>query len=74
MALQRFILTEGVVNIIGTTKEMPMNVENIEVDITPTAPKGIYDLMGRRISTHSTDTHTLAPGIYIIDGRKVVVK
>ena len=74
MALQKFILTEGVVNIIGTTKEIPMNVENIEVDITPTAPKGIYDLMGRRISTHSTDTHTLAPGIYIIDGRKVVVK
>ncbi len=35
---------------------------------------GIYDLMGRKISDHAADISRLQPGIYIVDGQKVVKK
>ena len=36
----------------------------------PSVARGIYDLQGRRIN----GTVSLAPGLYIIDGRKTLVK
>ena len=52
-----------------------------EVDgiISPTTERiverpGIYSLDGRKISETSADTHQLPSGIYIIDGKKHIVK
>lgn len=42
-------------------------IESVEMDTTP-AVKGIYDLMGRKYDKITT------PGIYIINGKKAVVK
>ena len=33
---------------------------------------GIYDLMGRKIASQASDLDRLAPGIYIVNGKKVV--
>ena len=50
--------------------ELLDNIEDIEVVDEYVAPvkKGIYDLYGRRIMTPA------ATGIYIVDGKKVLVK
>ena len=74
MTIQRFTLTQSPMIIIGTTEEIPAGIETIGADSTYTAPKGIYDLMGRQLRANSQNTDGLAPGIYIIDGRKTVVK
>ena len=73
MTIQRFTLTQSPMIIIGTTEEIPAGIENTTLDHAATASKGIYDLMGRQLST-GNNTEALAPGVYIIDGRKVVVK
>lgn len=39
-----------------------------------TADDGIYDLGGRRIGSMPADRSRLKPGIYVIQGRKVIVK
>ena len=74
MTLQKFTLTKSSMVIIGSTDEIPDGVDYIISDAAPTVPKGIYDLMGRKVRSHSEWTDGLAPGIYIIDGRKTVVK
>ena len=72
MALQKFILKTSPMATIGSTETIPSGIAPITT--APATPKGIYDLMGRQLRRNSMDTHTLAPGIYIIDGRKVVIK
>ncbi len=63
----------------GQAIDIPLDVVAAEVDPPydaidvigtdeTAAPKGIYDLLGRRI------TGTPAPGFYIIDGRKVFIR
>ena len=76
MTIQKFILmqSESPIHVIGTTEEIPAGIETINIDSTYTAPKGVYDLMGRQLRANSLQTDGLAPGIYIIDGRKTVVK
>ena len=44
-------------------------IQEINMDVTP-IQKGIYDLRGRKYGEGAS----LAPGIYIIDGRKSIVK
>lgn len=49
------------------------------IDVIPADGKairhpGIYDLMGRKISSQASDLDRLAPGIYIVNGQKVVKK
>lgn len=39
-----------------------------------TADDGIYDLGGRRVGTLPADRSRLKPGVYVIQGRKVIVK
>ncbi len=39
-----------------------------------TADDGIYDLSGRRVGTLPADRSRLKPGMYVIQGRKVIVK
>ena len=72
MTLQKFTLTQSQVTTFGTTQEIPDGIE--AVTIKAIAPKGIYDLMGRKVRSNSQWTDGLAPGVYIIDGRKTVVK
>ena len=74
MTMQKFTLAQSQVTVVGTTEEIPSHIEVNTIDIAPTTIKGIYDLMGRRISTNGQHVEGLAPGIYLIDGRKVVVK
>ena len=45
-------------------------VENVEVGMPASQPDVVYDLSGRRI----TDVENLKSGIYIVNGRKVVIK
>ena len=72
MTLQKFTLTQSRAITFGTTQEIPDGIESIIVEAI--APKGIYDLMGRKVRNRSEWTDGLAPGIYIIDGRKTVIK
>ena len=74
MTMQRFTLTQSQVKVIGTTEEIPAGIDFITVDKSPIAPQGIYDLMGRKVRANSQYTDGLAPGIYIIDGRKTMVR
>ena len=64
--------------------ETPSAVEAVEYD-NAQRPTGIFDLQGRRVGTlRSSDVETLRSsgvstsqlpkGIYIIDGKKVVIK
>jgi hypothetical protein len=48
--------------------ETPSAVEAVEYD-NAQRPTGIYDLQGRRVQGNQ-----LPKGIYIIDGKKVVIK
>ena len=73
MTLQSFSLTQGKANILGTTEEIPAEISQPVIETVAPAVKGIYDLMGRQLRTDSA-TDGLAPGVYIIDGRKVVVR
>ena len=48
-------------------------INGIEEQVTPStsARRGIYDMSGRRIQGSGA---SLRPGLYIIDGRKVVIR
>lgn len=65
--------TPSVVRVVEKERylnELTDNIEDIEVvdEYIAPAKKGIYDLYGRRIMTPT------ATGIYIVDGKKVLVK
>ena len=48
------------------------SVEDIESDKVIDTSKGIYNLLGQRVST--TSIEGLSPGVYIVGGKKVVIK
>lgn len=50
----------------------PTVIDVIPADGKAVRHPGIYDLMGRKISSQASDLDRLAPGIYIVDGQKVV--
>lgn len=52
----------------------PTVIDVIPADGKPVRHPGIYDLMGRKISSQASDLDRLAPGIYIVNGLKVVKK
>ena len=74
MTVQKFTLTQSQMNVIGTTEEIPAGIDLITIDKAPVVLQGIYDLMGRKVRANSQYTDGLAPGIYIIDGRKTMVR
>lgn len=47
-------------------------VEDVEADKSIDTSKGIYNLLGQRVSAISIEE--LSPGIYIVGGKKVVIK
>lgn len=52
----------------------PTVIDVIPADGKAVRHPGIYDLMGRKISSQASDLDRLAPGIYIVNGQKVVKK
>ena len=66
------ILTDEEMRAINTTTDGIRIVadETVENDVRG----GIYDLQGRRLQTGGTETETLPRGIYIVGGKKVIVK
>ena len=52
----------------------PTVIDVIPADGKAVRNPGIYDLMGRKISSQASDLDRLAPGIYIVNGQKVVKK
>ena len=56
----------------GLNGSDPSAIGKVAADRTVDTSKGIYNLSGQRMSTTSLDR--LPAGIYIVDGRKVIVK
>ena len=57
---------------VMATPSIVTAVENINADGKRAVPQGIYDLMGRKISSRAGDLNRLPHGIYIVNGVKVV--
>lgn len=57
---------------VMATPSIVTAVENINADGKRAIPQGIYDLMGRKISSKASDLNRLHHGIYIVNGVKVV--
>ena len=52
---------------------VPTVVDRVTVDLVP-ALQGVYDMMGRKVANDAAALPRLQPGIYIVNGNKVVVK
>ena len=67
--------TDGGDEYLGETKEFEFR-SGSAINIIKVVPKDmtgkIYDLQGRRID--ATNISSLKPGMYVIDGKKVVIK
>ena len=76
LTLQKFTLTKAPVTVIGNTEEIPVGIDRIEFagNTHLTIAEGIFDLTGRQIRKEAANTDGLAPGLYIINGRKVLVR
>ncbi len=57
---------------VMATPSIVTAVENINADGKRAVPQGIYDLMGRKISSKASDLNRLPHGIYIVNGVKIV--
>ena len=57
---------------VMATPSIVTAVENINADGKRAVPQGIYDLMGRKLSSKASDLNRLPHGIYIVNGVKVV--
>ncbi|MCM1029173.1 MAG: beta-N-acetylhexosaminidase [Pseudoflavonifractor sp.] len=62
------ITADKAIRVIYSTD--PLGIESVADGIQAPARRGVYDLQGRRLP----DTLPSAPGLYIINGRKVLVK
>ena len=66
----------------GLVKLWAFSIDDVETGIMAVEPDGsmtvtsgnIYDLNGRLVRQNATTLEGLRPGIYIVDGRKVLVK
>lgn len=57
---------------VMATPSIVTAVETINTDGKRAMPQGIYDMMGRKISSKASDLNRLPHGIYIVNGVKVV--
>ncbi len=57
---------------VMATPSIVTAVETINADGKRAVPQGIYDMMGRKISSKASDINRLPHGIYIVNGVKVV--
>jgi hypothetical protein len=73
-----FVLTTA--DASSTAKALNVNIDGettavLDIDALDTPQTGnIYDLSGRLVRSHATSTDHLPKGIYIMDGKKFVVK
>ena len=49
-------------------------IQNITSDNVPSCKNGCFDLSGRKIEEGKLSEGQLKPGLYIIDGRKIVIR
>jgi hypothetical protein len=52
----------------------PTGIQEITPDNLPSGKNGCFDLSGRKIAEDQLANGQLKPGLYIIDGRKIVIK
>ncbi len=57
---------------VMATPSIVTAVETINADGKHAVPQGIYDMMGRKLSSKASDLKRLPSGIYIVNGKKVV--
>lgn len=57
---------------VMATPSIVTAVETINTDGKQAVPQGIYDMMGRKLSSKASDLNRLPHGIYIVNGVKVV--
>lgn len=57
---------------VMATPSIVTAVETINADGKQAVPQGIYDMMGRKLSSKASDLNRLPSGIYIVNGKKVV--
>ena len=53
---------------------LPDGIREVSHSSTQPQHTGIYDLQGRKVGKQSTDASQLAPGVYIINGKKRVIR
>ncbi len=54
--------------------DLPDGIREVEHSSTQRQHSGIYDLQGRKVSEQHTDASKLAPGIYVVNGKKRVIR
>lgn len=52
---------------------VPTVIDRVTVDLVPTL-QGVYDMMGRKVANDASALPRLQPGIYIVNGKKMVVR
>lgn len=68
--LGRYIAAGFPADRISDDWDEAMSLESIDADPESGGPRGTYDISGRRIP----DGAALSPGMYIIDGRKTIIR
>ncbi|MBR1881655.1 MAG: S8 family serine peptidase [Muribaculaceae bacterium] len=58
---------------VQAVKAVPTVIEVVGADARP-AQQGVYDLMGRKVAADAAALPRLAGGIYVVNGKKVVVR
>ena len=58
---------------VQAVKAVPTVIEVVGADARP-AQQGVYDLMGRKVAADAAALPRLACGIYVVNGKKVVVR
>ena len=64
-------VSAGSPDVIYVVKEIPAGVETIKAPETKVQHPGVYSLSGQRLGN---STEGLQKGVYVVDGRKVVIK
>ena len=62
-------ISEGILTVVATETE-----GIADVSVSHDHPADIYDVSGRMVRQHATSTKGLSSGVYVIRGKKVVVK
>ena len=57
----------------GTDDEVT-GLDDMDVDPAAVDPFDVYDLNGRRVLNKATSLDGLSDGVYIVNGKKVVIK
>ena len=61
----------GSPDVIYVVRDIPAGIETVKASETASRPRGVFSLSGQRLAD---TTDGLPKGIYIVNGRKTVVK